>query len=193
VVYFFVYMQRLKIYNIDDDYIRYLSQYDSNIDYNVKNNSKHKRPYIGIIMKIFDSYYFAPLKSPKKKFCETMKNHIDIILIENGKKGVINLNDMIPISKEHLGLLKEVDYIIKQTDNEDEIKYKNIIQDQTAWCNKLDNKAMIIKKATKLYSLYNKLPKDNKLRQRCCNFKLLEEKAKEYKNFTRSINSFYFS
>ena len=182
MVYFFVIMERLKIYNIDNDYIQYLSKYDLNIDYNVKETAKHIRPYAGILLSINDVNYFAPLKSPKKKFSKEMKSHVDIILIENGKKGVINLNDMIPIMKNNINLLNEVEYIVKSNDTDEDIKYKNIIQDQIAWCNKIENKTMILKKAKRLYYLYDKLPDDNKLKKRCCNYKLLEEKAKEYKN-----------
>lgn len=105
-------MDRLRIYNINNDYINYLSQFDLNIDFNVKEHSQHFRPYIGILLCMNDIYYFAPLKSPKQKYNKKMKSHIDIILIEDGKKGVINLNDMIPIMKENINLLNEVEFVI---------------------------------------------------------------------------------
>ena len=127
----------LKIYNIDSRYIDYLKQYETNIDYNIKENDRHKRPYIGIILEFENCLYFAPLKSPKKKYGISMKSHTDIILIDDGKKGIININDMIPIDKRNSEKkLTEVEYIIKENDDENEIKYKNLIQDQINWCNK---------------------------------------------------------
>ena len=41
-------MGRLKLYNIDDQYIEYLYQFDNKVPFN-KNS---KRPYIGIILEI---------------------------------------------------------------------------------------------------------------------------------------------
>ncbi len=54
-------MERLKFYNIDDEYIKYLYQFDKKVPYN-KNN---KRPYIGIVLEIKGTKYFAPMFSPK--------------------------------------------------------------------------------------------------------------------------------
>ena len=39
----------LKIYNVDSNYIDFLKQFESNIDYNIKISNQHKRPYIGIV------------------------------------------------------------------------------------------------------------------------------------------------
>lgn len=49
-------MERLKFYNIDDEYIEYLYQFDKKVLYN-KNS---KRPYIGIVLEIKGTTYFAP-------------------------------------------------------------------------------------------------------------------------------------
>lgn len=54
-------MDRLKFYNIDDQYIEYLYQFDKKVPFN-KNS---KRPYIGIILEINGITYFAPMFSPK--------------------------------------------------------------------------------------------------------------------------------
>lgn len=50
-------MERLKFYNIDDKYIEYLYQFDNKVPFN-KNS---KRPYIGIILEINNTTYFAPI------------------------------------------------------------------------------------------------------------------------------------
>ena len=56
-------MERLKFYNIDDEYIKYLYQFDKKVPYN-KNS---KRPYIGIVLEIRGTKYFAPMFSPKQQ------------------------------------------------------------------------------------------------------------------------------
>lgn len=171
----------LKIFNIDSEYIDYLKQFESNIDYNIKVENKHKRPYVGIVFEIENYLYFAPLKSPKKKYDLCMKSHTDIILIDDGKMGIINLNDMIPVPKAKKDkLLTEVEYKTNVNDGKEIVKYKNLIQDQINWCNKTDNKKIILKKALRTYNLYDKLPDNNKLKQRCCNFKNLEKMCTAY-------------
>ena len=171
----------LRIYNIENKYIDFLKQYESNIDYNVKEGNAHKRPYIGIVFEIGNYLYFAPLKSPKKKYNLNMKSHTDIILIDDGKMGIINLNDMIPVPKAMKDkLLTEVEYKTNVNDGKEIVKYKNLIQDQINWCNKTDNKKIILKKALRTYNLYDKLPNNNKLKQRCCNFKNLEKMCTAY-------------
>lgn len=51
----------MKLYTIDDEYINYLSQYDNLI---ALNKSK-TRPYVGIVLRVNNISYFAPLYSPK--------------------------------------------------------------------------------------------------------------------------------
>lgn len=115
----------LKIYNIDSEYIDYLKQFEQNIDYNIKDENKHKRPYVGIVFEIDSYLYFAPLKSPKKKYNLNMKSHTDIILIDDGKMGIINLNDMIPVPKAMKDkLLTEVEYKTNVNDGKEIVKYK---------------------------------------------------------------------
>ena len=133
-------IEELKLYRIEEEYAKYIYNLDEKvlIAYNVKN----KRPFIGIILKINEIDYFAPLSSPKKKH-EKMKNSIDFIKINNGRDGVINLNNMIPIPKEKY---KEID--IKQ-EIQNNKKYGIILKYQIKWCNK--NREKIIGNAQKLF------------------------------------------
>lgn len=134
-------------------------------------DNKSKRPYIGIILEINNVNYFAPLSSPKKKH-ENMKNSIDFIKINKGRDGVINLNNMIPIPSEQCN---EID--IKEEIKIDK-KYGLILKYQIIWCNK--NKENIIKKAKKLYNLIINDRANFSLKNRCCNFKVLEEKLNQF-------------
>ena len=92
----------MKLYTISEEYINYLKQFSENIKYN-KNES---RPYVGIILEINGHNYFAPLGSPKPKHIN-MKESMDFIKIDNGQAGVINLNNMIPVSLEYV---KQIDF-----------------------------------------------------------------------------------
>ena len=89
----------LNIYNVRDDYIEFLKQYD----FRVLDNKNGKRPYVGIVLKIRDVSYFAPLSSPKAKH-RHMKNTKDFRKINNGRLGAFNFNKRaeripLPLSK----------------------------------------------------------------------------------------------
>ena len=132
---------------------------------------KEKRPYIGIVLNVDGILFFAPFTSPKEKHLK-MKNAIDFIKIDKGKLGAINFNNMIPIPFEEcikINVEKEID-----------TKYKNLLYKQINWCNQKENKQLILSKAKKLYNKYieNKLPSN--IKNRCCNFIILEEKLKQY-------------
>ena len=153
----------MKLVIVENDYINYLKQFSKD----VKENKNASRPYVGIILKVKDQYYFAPLASPKPKH-KTMKDNLDFIKIKNGELGAINLNNMIPIP---IFLTKEIDLL-----NYNE-KYQALLKDQINWINK--NNKNITQNSLKLYTLITK--KNNTIfHKRCNNFKLLEEKALEY-------------
>lgn len=154
-------MDKLKIYKIRDSYIDFLRKFDSE---NVKYNKKEKRPYIGILLQIEKLKYFAPLASPKPKH-KRMKNNIDFVKIDNGDKGVINLNNMIPVVDEAI--------ILYDILNEEDEKYKNLLLDQLKFINQ--NADKIVVKAKKLYHKVTNF--DTHLNKRCVKFKLLEEKC----------------
>lgn len=132
---------------------------------------KNRRPFIGIILKINEINYFAPLSSPKKKH-ENMKNTVDFIKINRGRDGVINLNNMIPILKEEYN---EIDIKGEIQNNK---KYGLILKYQIKWCN--ENKMQIINNAKKLYNLIINEKASLNLKSRCCNFKFLETKLNQF-------------
>lgn len=84
--------------------------------------------------------------------------------------GGINLNNMMPIPKKSL---YEID-ISKIEDT----KYKRMLYMQIEWIEK--NKLRINNRAKNLYYLVIKNKVTEKLKQRCCNFKLLEIKCQDY-------------
>lgn len=128
----------MKLYTINEEYINYLRQFSENVKY----NKKESRPYVGIILKIDDYTYFAPLGSPKPKHLK-MKESLDFIKIDNGKIGVINLNNMIPVSED------KVTNIIFNTLSDK--KYATLLESQLRWIER--NTELISSKSFKLYKL----------------------------------------
>ena len=117
--------------------------------------------------------YFAPLSSPKLKH-KLLKNTLDLIKINNGKLGVVNFNNMIPVTNNNY-----VPFDLNKKPKEKSEKFRmELLKDHLRWLTA--NKKEINNKSKLLYNLYknNKLPKN--VRDRCCNFPLLEEKCKEY-------------
>ena len=164
--------KKLKIVKVESKYCNYLRKYDSRVPYNA--GTKELRPFIGVLFRVNKLEYFAPLSSPKPKHLD-LKNTIDLIKISGGEYGVINFNNMIPVDKNYVefDLSKKYEDISKK-------KRIELLNNQLRWLN--ENKKEIYFKSKLLYDLYkeNKLP--NNVRKRCCNFILLEEKCKKYKN-----------
>ena len=164
--------KNFKIVKVDSKYCDYLRNFDNKVSYNA--GKKKLRPFIGVLFMVGNCEYFAPLSSPKSKH-KTLKNTIDLLKINNGIYGVINFNNMIPVIKNSY---IEFD-LNKKTDNKEEKQRIMLLRNQLRWLTA--NKKEVIKKSKLLYNLYknNKLPKN--VKDRCCNFILLEEKSKVYK------------
>lgn len=151
---------------MEDDYIEYLSKFDIKIMYSKRENRKFKRKYIGILFQIANKHYIAPLSSFKEKH-RTIKERIDFIKI--GDKAVINLNNMFPVKLEHI---KKV-----AIEEEKDYNYKELLRNEYKLC--LPKFKKIIASANVLYrqvTLYKM-----KISERCCDFKLLEQKCEIYK------------
>lgn len=154
----------MRIIIINESYINYLRKYDSKVEVN-KNQT---RPYVGIVLKIDKHQYFAPFSSVPKKRSKFAT--IDLYN-KNDYTGSIQLNNMIPVSSDNI-----IDFDFKKEDE----KYVYLINSQQKYIN--NNEILICSKAEKLYlaKINKTLPK--KLESIVCDFKLLEEKCKEYNN-----------
>lgn len=160
-----------KIVKVDSKYCDYLRQYDNKVSYNA--GTKDLRPFIGVLFMIDKCEYFAPLSSPKPKHSK-LKNTLDLIKIENGNYGVVNFNNMIPVMDKNYVIFD----LNKKTENRAENFRLELLRNQLRWLTA--NKKDVNTKLKLLYNLYksNKLPKN--VKDRCCNFPLLEEKCREY-------------
>lgn len=157
--------QKLNFYEVDDKYIEYLSLYDEKIMNAKIKERKFKRKYIGILFEINNVLYIAPLSSYKEKH-NRMKERIDFIKI--GNKSVINLNNMFPVNEKNI---KRVDI-----EKEEDENYRQLLRNEYNLC--VPKFKRIIKNAN---ALYKQVVKYNMpIKQRCCNFKLLESICIEY-------------
>ena len=162
-------MGKLNFYKINEKYVKYMSQFDNRIakSYDIK----ARRPFIGIVLNVDGILYFAPFTSPKPKHIN-MKNTVDFLKIAEGELGAINFNNMMPIPMEQC--------IKIDVENEPDETYKTLLHKQINWCNESKNTLLILNKAATLYTklINKKLPQ--RIIDRCCDFKMLEEKCKEY-------------
>ena len=163
---------KLKIVKINSKYCDFLRQFDSKVVFNYGN--KENRPYVGVLFKINNVEYFAPLSSPKIKHLKMSNNSLDYMKINKGELGIVNFNNMIPLISK---VYDEIDLnTIKKETNEE--KYRLLLKKQYEFL--FDNILELKSKAKKLYYLYCHNYLDEKIQNRCCNFKLLEEKCIEY-------------
>ena len=171
--------KKLRIVKVDSLYCNYLRKYDNKVSYNA--GIKDLRPFIGVLFMIGKCEYFAPLSSPKPKH-KSLRNTLDLIKINNGELGVVNFNNMLPVTSNNY---IEFD-LDKKTNKKSEMFRIELLRNQLRWLSA--NKKEINNKSKLLYNLYktNKLPKN--VRDRCCNFPLLEEKCKEY-NSTKILTA----
>ena len=184
--------KNLKFITIDQNYLKTL--HDSCREVYYKPTGYEKKPYIGILVEENGIEYVIPLSSAKEKHklwknvdtdrflifenCKTAETGTKDIYVKN-KDGtfkhilsVIDLKKMIPIKS---GLYSEVDLNPSKKDSVQEIKYKVLLNIEYTFCLKIIDS--VIQKASKLYE---KQISTGKVIKFCCDFKLLEEKCREY-------------
>lgn len=163
--------RKIIIVKVDSKYCDFLRKYENKVPYNA--GEKELRPFVGILFNIGNCEYFAPLSSPKPKHSR-LANTLDLIKIDNGKLGVINFNNMIPVNKSNYNIID----LNEKTNDKNKSARILLLKNQLRWLNK--NRVDIYEKSSNLYKKYvnNLLPIN--VRNRCCNFILLEEKCREY-------------
>ena len=134
---------------------------------------KKNRPFVGILFEINDCEYFVPLSSPKPKHLK-MKNNIDFFKIAGGLYGVVNFNNMISVKNSNYTII-----LLNENYNDlKNIQYQELLKNQYTWLSK--NYTQVRNISSKLYNLYLKNRLASNIRDRCCNFKLLEKKCIEF-------------
>lgn len=169
---------KLYFITLTSNYLKYLGIYENKV------SLKANRPFIGIVFKVNNKEYFAPLSSPKEKH-KRMKTNIDFFKIDKGNLGIINFNNMIPVINNDICRNKLDLEMLSKSLNTDDIKYFRLLKNQLEYCEK--NKNIILAKAEKIYNIFTKnLEKlsesQKKMYRRVNNFKVLEHASKEFEN-----------
>ena len=157
----------LSLVKIDSKYCDYLRTFDKRVPFNY--GKKESRPFIGVLFKVHECMYFAPLSSPKEKHLH-MKKAVDFMKINDGMLGIVNFNNMIPVKENNIELFDIDDY--------KENKYSNLLRLQLYYLNRDYDK--LCRNSKILYDKYVSKNLTKVIYDRCCDFKLLEEKCEEY-------------
>lgn len=168
-------MKKLNIWTLSKEYVDEMSTIDSSVQYPKPNNG-HTRPYVGIVLTIFNFLYFAPLTHQGQKWY----GYEDHVLIEKGKFGSIKLNKMIPIYniyKDELLTPISIDLLLN-SNNAWEFNRGKILSKEWRFINKPDVVKQILTKAANVYFNWNSLTKKQEYH---CNFQKLEYFAINWK------------
>lgn len=157
----------IKLYNINNRYIDYLSPHAPHLFHNKKPGQQNERKFIGVILQVNGLDYFAPLSSFKPKH-NKMSDMIDFIKVKN--YAVINLNNMFPVPKTECSFV--------DIQKEQDLQYKALLRAEYRYIKSIQDK--ICKNAMNVYN--HKISKGNStgLAKRCNDFLLLEQLCKEY-------------
>ena len=169
---------KLNLYSISDEYIKYLRKFESKVYDNKEELRTYKRKYLGIVLTINGFNYYIPMSSPKKSDYVDYENKIirhdtkTIIRVQNSGRlyGTLRISNMIPVPITELE-----PYILA---DEKDPKYKQVILGELRYID--SNSDKIIKYAKIVYNQKIKKIENIGYIKNTVDFKLLEEKCKEY-------------
>lgn len=167
-------------YIVDKGYVSYLKTFDYKVGH-VEYGEKLKL-HIGILIEIENTRYYVPVSSPKEKH-KKMGNSIDFHkLVDPNTEtlyAVININNMIPVPDKYVTQLKynDIQNYRAFSSEKEKTDYIYLLQKEKAIIDSLSGTLQT--KAQKLFEKVDKSP-DSSLAKRCCNFRLLQEKSREY-------------
>lgn len=183
----------MKFINIDKNYIKMLNQVCPEVYY--KPVGYNNKPYIGILINEGKRFYVIPLSSAKKKHKNWKNVNQECYLVYEyalkSKMGdadiwvretdgdmvkhimsVIDIKKMVPIKS---GLYKEVNLNKENSDTQETVKYKDLLNKEYSFCLKILGD--LIKKANRLY---DSQMTTGKVKKFCCDFKALEQVCDTY-------------
>jgi protein AbiQ len=187
-------MDKLKLYNITDEYIDYLRKFEKKVFSNKQEDRLKERKYLGVILKVKKYNYFVPLSSPKDSDYKTDKNTKEFLFDNNGRKiirktvipimriiskdingydelkGTLKFSNMIPVPECAL-----VEYDVEKEKDEN---YKILILKELSFI--FSNARKIINNGTKLYEQKISDNKNIPYLRNTVDFLLLEEKCLIY-------------
>ena len=87
-------MNNIRLVFINEEYLEFLRKFDEKVP------KKKVRPYCGIVLQIGDINFTAQLSSPKDKHEGFKDNKKDILKINRGTEGIVNIANMVPIASK---------------------------------------------------------------------------------------------
>ena len=160
---------KLKFYEVDSEYIKYLKENGDdkipNIEY-----EKHKKFFCGIVLTINNFNYFAPVSSYNNK------SHTTFLIMDKDRK----TKKLEPISSLRFSFMFPcpIEYLNQKDFSKEDEKYRALLRKELHYCN--INREKIKKIANQVYKLG--LNEKSRKRFNICNFEKLEEKCLEYIN-----------
>ena len=145
-------MSELKLYEISEEYISYISTVEKNVFSSKENDRNHTRKYLGIVYSINGYNYYIPLSSPKNSDYR-MENGVQkirgsivpIIRITSQSssgelelKGTLKLSNMIPVPASELTLY--------DVEHEQDLFYKALIHKEMLFIRKTKTKSSRMQK-----------------------------------------------
>lgn len=165
---------------VDKDYVNYLSQFDEKVGF-VEYGNRLKL-HVGVVFEIENFKYYVPISSAKQKH-QHMSNKLDFHKLQNQTTGeiyaVINLNNMIPVPDECLIRLRydNIENFRSFASENEKYSYIYLLQIEMSIISTIEE--TLKRKAKRLYEICAN-GTDERLANRCCNFKVLEQKSLEH-------------
>lgn len=158
---------KLKFYEVDSEYIKYLKENGDNRIPNIE-YEKHKKFFCGIVLTINNFNYFAPVSSYNKKA------HTVFLIMDKDKQ----TKELSPISSLRFSFMFPcpIQYLSQKDFSKEDVKYQVLLRKELYYCN--INREKIKKLAKQVYKLGMK--EESRIRFNICDFKKLEERCLEY-------------
>lgn len=165
-------MEKLQLFNVDDNYISFLKQTDNTVC-----DNKSKRPYVGPLFSYNGTNFYAPLSTNgfsnvEHKGKPNHDNFIHYKIIGHNKEtiGIIRFNNMIPVPDS---ALKKIDIrTLPQS-------HKDLLNDDVDFIRSHTN--TITARSLSLFKMKSSKVRNNqgtiKYTKMCCKFKELSVKA----------------
>jgi protein AbiQ len=168
----------MKWYTVDEDFLDYLRNFETRIP-KINYGDDKLKPFFGSLFEIGDLVYITQVSHPQKRHTY-LKEDVDFIKLYDNKRlvAVVNLNYMFPV---HKNKLIEIEY--GKIENfrifDSELSKSGYITLLKKEMKQITSK-QVNTKAIDLYKRKYDYPND-RVSQRCIDFKKLEQKCIEYK------------
>lgn len=159
-------MENLKLYQVTEEYVKYLSVYAPHLFYNRREDGRKTRKFVGAVLQVNGMDYLAPLSSYKEKH-RHMRDSLDFIKVRD--YAVINLNNMFPVRGDQ--------YCYVDISGEEDVKYQDLLRAEYRCIKSMQKN--IRRKASVLYR--RKITGEpTSWTDRCNDFLKLEEMCRSY-------------